>query len=66
MADRDTRPACDNLNHRRAQVSIRYCPSCGVLLNDRLAVRQCSHAAHVAAMRDRTTFCSDCGGRIIS
>jgi ribosomal protein S27E len=58
--------ACDNLNHRRAQVSVRHCPSCGGVVNERVGTRQCSDAQHAAARRQRTVFCVDCGTQLIS
>jgi len=57
--------ACDNLNHRRVQVSVRHCPTCGQVVNERVGKRQCSDTQHAAARRQRTAFCTDCGTQLI-
>ena len=57
---------CDNLNHRRDKISIRHCPTCGDVVNDRVGTRQCTEATHGVARRQRTVFCVDCGMRLIS
>jgi len=57
---------CDNLNHRRDRVTIRNCPSCGELLNDRIDARRCGEAQHVTARSQRTAYCPDCGLQLIT
>ena len=60
------RNACDNLNHRRAQVPVRNCPMCGGVVNQLLVARQCTDAQHAVARRQRSVFCVDCGTRLVS
>jgi hypothetical protein len=57
---------CDNLNHRRRDPPVGYCPQCGGTVNDRLPARSCSEAQHAAARRDRSLFCVHCGTQLIS
>ena len=57
---------CDNLNHRRADVRVRHCPTCGGVVNERVSTRQCSNTQHAEARRQRTVFCVDCGTQLIS
>ena len=57
---------CDNLNHRRQNVPVRHCPTCGGVVNERVGTRQCSDAEHAAERRQRSAFCADCGTRLIS
>ena len=56
--------ACDNLNHRRAQPSIRHCPTCGDAVNADVRVRQCSESEHAAERRHGSPFCADCGAQL--
>lgn len=57
--------SCDNLNHRRPHPPVRHCPGCGVVVNDRVGTQQCSETQHAAARRERSSFCVDCGTRLI-
>ena len=66
MERSERRNACDNLNHRRAQVSIRHCPTCGGVVNEHVGKQTCSEAQHALARRERTVFCVDCGTRLIA
>ncbi len=58
--------ACDNLNHRRTNASVRHCPKCGGIVNEHVGARQCSDAQHATARRQQSVFCVDCGTRLIS
>jgi hypothetical protein len=66
MAQLDRRNLCDNLNHRRAEVRVRHCPSCGGVVNEGLARRACSEDQHATARRQQSLFCVDCGTRLIA
>jgi len=55
---------CSNMNHRRADAPVRYCPECGAVVNARLPVRECSEKEHAAARRTQNKFCVDCGTRV--
>ena len=57
--------ACENTNHRRADPPAGYCPSCGEVVNPRIPRRNCTDSMHDVARRDRSTFCVDCGTRLI-
>ncbi len=58
--------ACDNMNHRRATAPVSHCPKCGGVVNERIAVKSCSETAHAAARLRHSTFCVDCGARLIA
>jgi len=58
--------ACDNLNHRRENASVRHCPKCGGVVNEHVCARRCSEAQHATARRQQSIFCVDCGTRLIS
>jgi hypothetical protein len=60
------RIACDNMNHRRSDAPVGYCPQCGGVVNARMGSRQCSEAAHAQARRERSVFCVHCGARLIA
>jgi hypothetical protein len=57
---------CENLNHRRANAPVRYCPGCGGVVNERVRTQQCSESRHAVERRHGTVFCVDCGTRLIS
>ena len=57
---------CENMNHRRPNAPVPFCPQCGAVVNDRLPVQHCSEAKHAAARRQQTAFCVDCGSKIIA
>lgn len=57
---------CDNLNHRRAEVTVRHCPSCGQLLNGGVRAGRCGDTDHATARRQRVAFCCDCGLQLIA
>jgi len=56
---------CENRNHLRADAPVRYCPECGGVVNAGTAFKGCDDPKHAAARRRRTTFCADCGTRLI-
>jgi hypothetical protein len=60
------RSACENLNHRRARVSVRHCPSCGEIVNKLVVTQPCSDQHHAEERRQQTDFCADCGTRLSS
>jgi len=56
---------CFNDNHGRAIVTVRFCASCGAVVNDRIALRRCTETRHAERRRDRSTHCVDCGVRLL-
>lgn len=59
------RQICDNMNHRRANAPVGYCPQCGRVVNEQHRSRGCDEREHNAARRTQTTFCVTCGTRLI-
>jgi rRNA maturation protein Nop10 len=57
--------ACGNDNHGRRIVTVRFCPSCGTVLNDTIAARRCPDASHAQMRRDQSTYCMHCGERLV-
>lgn len=55
---------CENDNHGRAVVRVRFCASCGAVVNERILVRRCQGQVHAIMRRDRSTYCVDCGERL--
>ena len=53
---------CFNDNHGRMVIRIRFCPTCGVVLNPAIASRKCGADAHAKQRRGQSTYCMDCGG----
>jgi len=56
-----TRTPCENLNHRRSDAPVRFCPQCGAVVNARIAARRCNEASHDRSRRNHNFFCVDCG-----
>jgi len=55
------RNRCPNDNHGRAIITIRHCPSCGVVVNESILSTTCAGDKHVGRRRSRHAFCMDCG-----
>ena len=55
------RERCPNDNHGRAVVTIRFCPNCGVVVNESIVSRGCPPEKHARMRRLRSTYCVDCG-----
>jgi hypothetical protein len=56
---------CPNFNHNRSDPSVRFCATCGKVVNQQLSIRQCGDAVHGDARKRRTRFCVDCGEQLI-
>jgi len=56
-----TNASCNNLNHRRSDAPVRFCPQCGAVVNARVIPRRCSEANHDRSRRNQNFFCVDCG-----
>jgi hypothetical protein len=59
------RTSCPNLNHRRSDAPVRYCPQCGGTVNSDRSVSACTDERHAAARRQQSTYCAHCGVRLI-
>lgn len=55
------RERCANDNHGRTIVTVRFCPSCGSVVNARIPVGACRADKHAGMRRTRSTYCVDCG-----
>jgi hypothetical protein len=58
-------PLCPNLNHRRSNAPVRFCPRCGEVVNDAVGTKRCTEMAHAQKRQNREEFCVDCGERLI-
>lgn len=56
---------CANDNHGRAVVTVRFCPNCGVVVNGNIRVHACAQATHARMRRSMSSFCADCGQRLL-
>ncbi len=56
---------CPNFNHSRMNVPVRHCPSCGEVVNESIASEQCREEEHASQRRRRSTYCVDCGERLV-
>ena len=55
---------CPNDNHGRAIVTVRCCPTCGVVVIKNILARACSDEKHAKSLRDRSVFCPVCGQQL--
>jgi hypothetical protein len=56
---------CPNLNHRRSNAPVRFCPRCGEAVNSAVAIKRCSELVHAQRRQNREDFCVDCGEQLI-
>jgi hypothetical protein len=56
---------CANDNHGRAVVTVRFCATCGGIVNQRIVARSCSEEAHASRRRSRSNHCVDCGEQLL-
>jgi hypothetical protein len=59
------RQRCANDNHGRPVVTVRFCPSCGDVVNRDIRATGCPQEKHASMRRSRSTYCVDCGERLI-
>lgn len=52
---------CINQNHSKMNVAVRYCVSCGEVVNQKISKRSCSQAEHAKSRKSGSEFCVDCG-----
>jgi hypothetical protein len=56
---------CYNDNHARSIVTVRFCSSCGSIVNRNILIRGCADETHARMRRSRYTYCVDCGERLL-
>ena len=56
---------CRNFNHGRRDPPVRVCPMCGEVVNSRIPVKHCGEQDHAKKRKNRNTYCTDCGERLI-
>ena len=57
--------SCSNLNHRRSDAPVRFCPQCGEVVNRGVVLKRCGEGAHAQKRRSGDGFCVDCGEQLI-
>jgi hypothetical protein len=57
--------ACENMNHRRTNSPVPYCPQCGGVVNRDLPRVVCSGDYHAVSRRGGSKFCVKCGLQLI-
>ena len=56
---------CDNMNHRRANAPVPYCPQCGRVVNGAIPARNCTAEEHGITRRQGSVYCVGCGAQLI-
>jgi len=57
---------CSNLNHRRTDAPVRFCPSCGETVNAKVHLLRCPTMRHDVQRRGGSIFCVDCGEQLVT
>lgn len=57
---------CGNLNHNKMNVNVRFCVTCGEIVNRNIKVRRCSDAVHSQSRKTGSIFCTDCGKKLVN
>ena len=60
-----TQTICRNDNHGRAVVSVRFCSSCGSVVNKKIVTGRCAVESHARKRRAQSAFCVDCGEHLV-
>jgi rRNA maturation protein Nop10 len=56
---------CPNMNHRRRESPVAFCPECGEVVNQGIPPRSCSEESHAKQRRGRSHYCVDCREQLI-
>ncbi len=56
---------CPNLNHRRSDAPVRFCPACGKVVNEKIPTKKCTEDEHRKRRLERSTYCVHCGQQLI-
>jgi len=59
------RRLCDNMNHRRRDSPVAFCPDCGEVVNIEIPPKRCSDDSHAKKRRAIRRYCVDCGEQLI-
>ncbi len=57
--------SCPNLNHRRRDAPVRFCPMCGEVVNKDVPIKRCTHEEHARRRCERNRYCLHCGKQLI-
>ncbi len=60
------REPCPNMNHRNTNPPVRYCPNCGEVVNERIAIKRCSKESHATKRKQTNKYCVNCGEQLIN
>lgn len=55
---------CQNDNHGRSVVTVRFCCSCGAVVNENIRPASCAAEKHARMRRAQHPYCMDCGERV--
>jgi len=57
---------CPNMNHKRSDAPVRYCPNCGEAVNANILAKKCSDKEHANSRMDMYKYCVHCGLQLIT
>jgi rRNA maturation protein Nop10 len=55
---------CRNFNHGRPNAPVRFCPTCGEVVNEGIPSRKCNEQEHAKRRRERNKYCVQCGEQL--
>jgi rRNA maturation protein Nop10 len=56
---------CSNRNHMRSNAPVRFCPTCGEVVNEKVPITRCTEEKHQKSRRETNEYCVDCGKQLI-
>lgn len=56
---------CPNLNHGRSNAPVRFCPTCGKVVNEAIHIIKCTEEEHAKKRLERNKYCVHCGEQLI-
>lgn len=57
--------SCQNLNHRRSDATVRFCPSCGEVVSQGVPIQRCPETLHAKERMEHSKFCVHCGKQLM-
>ena len=55
---------CENYNHGRVNAPVRFCPTCGEVVNKDRRIKTCTQDEPATKRRERNKFCVHCGEQL--
>ncbi len=57
---------CQNENHKRMNVTVRFCSNCGEIVNKKIPGSNCLSSTHAHQRKSGSKYCVECGENLRS